>query len=101
MHLPLVITLVIALPLDQVFQAIVTHLAIQYHLDLILLLTIDESCGWGCCGSLARDGIRKCGGQLDHSDNLYTTQTPECTKDKYNVKIVKRKSLLRSHQQPV
>jgi hypothetical protein len=33
-------------------------------------------------------------------DNLYTTQTPECTKDKYNVKIVKRKSLLRSHQQP-
>jgi hypothetical protein len=24
-----------------------------------------------------------------HGDNLYTTQTPECTKDKYNVKIVK------------
>jgi hypothetical protein len=45
MHLPLVITLVIALPLDQVFQAVVTHLAIQYHLDLILFLTIDESCG--------------------------------------------------------
>jgi hypothetical protein len=36
-----------------------------------------------------------------HVDNLYTTQTPECTKDKYNVKIVKRKSLLRSHQQPM
>jgi hypothetical protein len=25
------------------------------------------------------------------SDNLDTTQTPECTKDKYNVKIIKRK----------
>jgi hypothetical protein len=41
------------------------------------------------------------GGNSEESgDNLYTTQTPECTKDKYNVKIVKRKSLLRSHQQP-
>jgi hypothetical protein len=34
------------------------------------------------------------------ADNLNTTQTLECTKDKYNVKIRKRKSLLRSHQQP-
>jgi hypothetical protein len=23
-----------------------------------------------------------------HGDNLNTTQTPECTKDKYNVKII-------------
>jgi hypothetical protein len=66
MHLPLVVTLVITFPLDQVFQVVVTHLAIQYHLDLILLLAIDESCRWGWCGSSARDGIRKCGGQLDH-----------------------------------
>jgi hypothetical protein len=35
------------------------------------------------------------------ADNPNTQQTPEYTKDKYNVKIVKRKSLLRSHQQPV
>jgi hypothetical protein len=33
-------------------------------------------------------------------DNLNTTQTPECTKDKYNVKIKMKGSLLRSHQQP-
>jgi hypothetical protein len=45
MHLPLVITLVITLPLDQVLQVVVPHLAIQYHLDLILLLTVDESSG--------------------------------------------------------
>jgi hypothetical protein len=69
MHLPLVITLVIALPLDQVFQAIVTHSAIQYRLDLILLLTVDKSCGWGWCGLSARDGIRKHGGQLDHGED--------------------------------
>jgi hypothetical protein len=32
--------------------------------------------------------------------NPNTTQTPECTKDKYNVKIKVKGSLLRSHQQP-
>jgi hypothetical protein len=34
-------------------------------------------------------------------DNLNTTQTPECTKEKYNAKIKVKGSLLRSHQQPV
>jgi hypothetical protein len=65
----LVITLVIALPLDQVLQAVVTHLSIQYCLDLILLLTVDEGWGWGWCRLSARDGIRKHGGQLDHGED--------------------------------
>jgi heme/copper-type cytochrome/quinol oxidase subunit 4 len=47
MHLPLIVTLVIALPLDQALQAVVMHSAVQYSLDLILFLTIDESWGWG------------------------------------------------------
>jgi hypothetical protein len=34
-------------------------------------------------------------------DNLNTTQTPECTKEKYNAKIKVKGSLLRSHQQPM
>jgi hypothetical protein len=68
-YLPLVITLIIALPLDQVFQTIVMHLGIQYHLNLILLLAVNESCGWGWHGSSARDGIRKHGGQLDHRED--------------------------------
>jgi hypothetical protein len=59
MHLPLIVTLVIALPLGQVLQAVVMHSAIQYCLDLILLLTVNESWGWGWHKSLARDGIRK------------------------------------------
>jgi hypothetical protein len=41
---------------------------------------------------------------VDHckevGDNLNTTQTPECTKEKYNAKIKVKGSLLRSHQQP-
>jgi hypothetical protein len=35
-----------------------------------------------------------------YADNLHTTQTPECSKGKYNAKIKKQKSLPRSHQQP-
>jgi hypothetical protein len=50
-------TLVIALPLSQVLKAVVAHLAIQYGLDLILVLTVDESCGWGWCRTLAWNGI--------------------------------------------
>jgi hypothetical protein len=50
MLLPLVIALIVALPLYQVLKAVVAHLAVQYGLDLILVLTIDESCGWGGAG---------------------------------------------------
>jgi hypothetical protein len=47
MLLPLIMTLVIALPFDEVLEMVVAHLAIQYSLKLILFLTIDESWGWG------------------------------------------------------
>jgi hypothetical protein len=67
--LPLIVTLVITLELEWVLQAVVTHSAIQYCFDLILLLTINESCGWGWCRSLAKDRIRRC------RDNLTTEKT--------------------------
>jgi hypothetical protein len=57
MLLPLVITLIVALPLYQVLQVVVAHPAVQYGLDFILVLTVDESCGWGWCRTLDRDGI--------------------------------------------
>jgi hypothetical protein len=66
--LPLIVTLIITLPLDQVLQVLVTHLAVQYSLDLILFLTVNESWRWGWCRLLARDGIRKCRRQLDHRE---------------------------------
>jgi hypothetical protein len=47
MLLPLVITLVVALPLYQVLEAVVVHPAVQYSLDLVLFLTFDESWGRG------------------------------------------------------
>jgi hypothetical protein len=40
-NLPLIVTLIITLELEQVLQVVVTHLAIQYCLNLVLLLAID------------------------------------------------------------
>jgi hypothetical protein len=47
MLLPLIMTLVIALPFDQVLEAVVAHPAVQYRLDLVLIFTVDESWGRG------------------------------------------------------
>jgi hypothetical protein len=47
MLLLLVMTLIIALPLYQVLQVVIAHLAVQYGLNLILILTVNESWGWG------------------------------------------------------
>jgi hypothetical protein len=69
MHFPLIVTLVITFPLDQVFQSVVTHVAVQDRLDLILFLTVDESCGWGWCRSSAKDGIGRHWRQLDHRED--------------------------------
>jgi hypothetical protein len=66
MHLPLIVTLVVTLELDQVLQLVITHVAVQDSLDLILFLTVDESCGWGWCRSSAKDRIRRRWRQLDH-----------------------------------
>jgi hypothetical protein len=66
MHLPLVVTLVITFPLDQVLQLVVTHVAVQYSLDLVIFLIVDKSWGWGWHRSSANDGIRECKGQFDY-----------------------------------
>jgi hypothetical protein len=69
MHFPLIVTLIITFPLDQVFQSVVMHAAVQDSLNLILFLTVDESWGWGWCRSSARDGIRWRRGQFDHRED--------------------------------
>jgi hypothetical protein len=55
--------------IHQVLELVVAHLAIQYVLDLVLVLTVNESWGWGWCRTSARDGIRKHRGQLDHRED--------------------------------
>jgi hypothetical protein len=62
-------TLVIALPLYQVLQAVIVHPAVQYGLDLILDLTVNESWGWGWCRASARDGIWMRNRQFDHGEH--------------------------------
>jgi hypothetical protein len=44
-------------------------LAVQNSLDLILLLTIDKSCGWRRRRSSAKDRIRRGRGQLDYRED--------------------------------
>jgi hypothetical protein len=61
--------LVIALPLYQVLQAVIAHLAVQYGLNLVLVLFVDESWGWGWCRVSARDGIWMCDRQFDHGEH--------------------------------
>jgi hypothetical protein len=68
MHLLLIVALIITFPLDQVLQEVVVHAAVQYLLELILFLTVDESCGWGWHRSSANDGIRERRGQFDHRE---------------------------------
>jgi hypothetical protein len=67
--LPLIMTLIITLKLEQVLQVVVTHPAIQYCLNFVLLLTIDKSCGWGKRRSSANDGMRERGGQPDRGED--------------------------------
>jgi hypothetical protein len=69
MLLPLVVTIIIALPLYQVLKVVVAHPAVQYGLNLVLDLTIDESCGWGWCRMSARDGIWMRDRQFDHGEH--------------------------------
>jgi hypothetical protein len=46
-HLPLIVTLIIALLLDQALWPVLVHLAVWCGLNLILFLTVDERWGWG------------------------------------------------------
>jgi hypothetical protein len=55
--LPLVVTLVIALPFHKLLEPVVAHPAVQYVFDLLLVLAVNESWGWGWCRTSARDGI--------------------------------------------
>jgi hypothetical protein len=61
-------TLVIALPLYQVLQVVIAHPAVQYGLNLVLVLAVDESWGWGWCRASARDGIWMRDRQFDHRE---------------------------------
>jgi hypothetical protein len=68
-HLPLIVTLVITIELDQVLQSVVMLAAVQDSINFILFLTVNKSCGWGWCRSSAKDGIRRCWRQFDHGED--------------------------------
>jgi hypothetical protein len=44
--MPAIVTIVVSLPLDQVFEAIVPHSTIEDHFDFEFLYTINECRRW-------------------------------------------------------
>jgi hypothetical protein len=66
MCLPAVVILIISLPLDQVFKAIVPHLTVQDLFDCTLLFAINEHWQWRRGSSTAWDQVWKSDGEFDH-----------------------------------
>jgi hypothetical protein len=46
-YLPAVMTCIIALPLDEIFKVVISHVAIKDLLDFIFIVAVDNSWGWG------------------------------------------------------
>jgi hypothetical protein len=65
-HLPAVVTVIISLPLDQVFKVIVPHSTIEDCFNFIFLFTINECQRWRKSRLAAWNWVRYGNGQLHH-----------------------------------
>ena len=66
---PGVIANIVALPFDQVLQAIPVHARVQYGLYFMFLFAFyQDRRGWGSRTS-ANDGVRSCQSELDDGKN--------------------------------
>jgi hypothetical protein len=68
-HLPAVVTVVISLPLDQVFKVIVPHSTIEDRLDFKFLFAINECQRWRKSRSVAWNWVWYGNGQLHHQED--------------------------------
>jgi hypothetical protein len=66
MYFPAVMTHIVAIPLDEVFEAVVPYMAIQDLLNLVLLIAVDNSGWWGRVMLMTWNGVREHYKQLDH-----------------------------------
>jgi hypothetical protein len=66
MNLLVIVIIVIALPLDQIFKAIIPHLAVQDSFNLIFVFTIDECQWWRRGRSMAWDWVWESNGEFDN-----------------------------------
>jgi hypothetical protein len=65
-YFPAIMAHIIALPLDKILKTVVSHVAIKYLLDFILLVTVNDS-GWQWRVMLTSwTGVGECYGQLDN-----------------------------------
>jgi hypothetical protein len=59
-YFPAVMTCIVALPLDEVFKAVVPHTAIKYLLDFIFLAAVDDYRWWRRVVLMAWNRVREC-----------------------------------------
>jgi hypothetical protein len=66
MRMPAIVTLIVSLPFDQVFEAIVPHSTVQDLLNLVFFFAINER--WRCRRGrlVAWDGVWKSDGEFDN-----------------------------------
>jgi hypothetical protein len=70
MYLLTVMTRIIALSLDEVLKVVVPHVTIEDVLNLIFILTIDDSHGWRRVMLVTWNRVRECYGQLEYWGRL-------------------------------
>jgi hypothetical protein len=65
MNLPAVIACVIALPLDEILEAVIPHMTIKNLLNFIFILTINDNRGWRRGMLMTQNWVRECEGQFN------------------------------------
>jgi hypothetical protein len=59
-YFPAIMAHIIAIPLDEILETVVPHVAIRNFLDFILLVTIDNCQWWWRVVSTAWNGVKEC-----------------------------------------
>jgi hypothetical protein len=72
-HLPAIMTLIVALPFNQVFEVVIPHSTIQNGFDFVLLFTIDECQQRGRGRTMAWDWVGEGDGQFYHREDRVKT----------------------------
>jgi hypothetical protein len=65
-HMPAIVTVIIALPLDQILEAIISHSTVNDRFDLIFICTVNECWWWRKGKSMSWDGVWESNGEFDN-----------------------------------
>jgi hypothetical protein len=72
-YLPAVIACVVSFLLDEILEAVIPHVNVQDLLDLVFILTVDDSQGWGRGMLTNRNKVWEWEGQFDNREDWVKT----------------------------